>query len=56
MSIRMQRDIDELRERVKKLESVVVRLIARLDTPEIEQEQEPKRKPGRPKKQDEAHA
>lgn len=44
MSIRMQRDIDELRARVEKLEAVAVKSIARLDMIE-------KRKPvGRPKK------
>lgn len=51
MSIRQQRDITELRERVDKLEAVTIRLIARLDALEFEQEQEPvKRKPGRPPK------
>lgn len=44
MSIRMQRDIDELKTQVEKLEAVAVKSIARLDALE-------KRKPvGRPKK------
>lgn len=40
MSIRMQRDINELKERVEKLEAVVASLIVQLN----------KSKPGRPKK------
>lgn len=51
MSIRMQRDINELTERVEKLEAVTVRLIARLDAIELDAMQEPvKKKPGRPRK------
>lgn len=46
MSIRMQRDINELKIRVEKLESVVVRLINSIESGR----ESIKRKLGRPKK------